>query len=84
MVANSETSVKNDKPSTSRTGNLTPGLLLEILEEAVNRCQKAGIKVGVAPFHDKGARGVVIVLEDVDLGEDRHLHIATNGSEDSG
>jgi len=61
---------RRGKKPTSRTSALTPDLALEILQEAVIRCQQAGIQIGVSPFFDAGKRKVVIVLEGVDMVSD--------------
>jgi D-Tyr-tRNAtyr deacylase len=60
-------STKRGRKPTSKTNALTPDLALEILQEAVNRCQQSGVSVGVERFFDAGTRGVVIILEGVDL-----------------
>lgn len=68
----------------SKTNNLTAGQALEILESAINYCQGAGVPAGVAKFHDTGRVGVVIVLDNVDLWPDGHLHpIASTGKGES-
>lgn len=67
MAENSIPSAKSAKRNTGKTGNLTPELALEILQEAVRRCELAGIQANVAPFYSSGQRSVVIVLADVEL-----------------
>lgn len=84
MVANSETYPKSESKRTTRTKSLTPEMMLEILEEAVNRCKKSGITIGVSPFFADGTQGVVIVLEGVILGDDQHLHLVDDGKAEPG
>lgn len=67
MAENSTNSTQQGRKPTSRTKSLTPDQALEILQEAVIRCQQSGIKAGVREYHSAGSHGVEIVLLDVVL-----------------
>lgn len=67
MAENSEHSTTTGKKPTTKTSSLTPELALEILQEAVIRCQQCGIKAGVREHHDAGSHGIEIIMLDVVL-----------------
>ncbi len=74
MAENSEHSAK---PGRQRT-TLGPDETLQILQQAVIECQRAGIEIGVKDFYNAGKQSVVIVLSGVMLAE-RQLMLARRG-----
>lgn len=67
MAESSDNSATQDKSSITKTSKLTPVQAVEILQEAVIRCQHAGIRAGVKPYYDNGDQGIAIILIDVVL-----------------
>jgi hypothetical protein len=67
MVANLENSVVNGKKNTGKTGKQTAEQNLEILQEAIRRCQIAGIDIRVSPFYGGKYQSVVLVIDNVIL-----------------
>jgi hypothetical protein len=58
MAANSNGSQANDKRSTSKTSSVTAAQGLEILQEALLRCQHAGLDVRIGA----GTNGNLVVM----------------------
>lgn len=69
MVENSQTSTASGKPS------ITPGQRLEILQQAVFECQKAGMQISFAPLYGASKTSVVMVLANVDLVDDSLVYL---------
>ncbi len=65
MEEHLDCSVMSEKPNTKKTNVLTPDQALEILQQAIIECQKAGIKVGYLPLYEHGAQLIQIILADV-------------------
>jgi hypothetical protein len=85
MAVNSELSQSQGKKPTTKTGSLTPELALEILQEAVIRCQQSGIKAGVRLYYGDGERGIEVILIGVDMaGKNLVLADAGNKGVESG
>jgi hypothetical protein len=63
MAASSKTSTRSAGPS------ITPEEALEILQDAVRKCQQAGIGAGLSTYDLDDVRCVVIVLPGVDLAD---------------
>lgn len=80
MAENSESLPKAGKPNITKTEKLTAALAVQILQEAVIRCQHAGIRAGVTEYHNNGDHGIQIVLLGVVL-VDRNLMLASAGKE---
>lgn len=82
MAANSASSAESGKSNTSKTGNLTPEMALEILATAIIKCREAGIDARMAPFFGNNAgNSVAIILAGVDLVDGRLLPVtASNGA----
>jgi hypothetical protein len=59
-AANSATSTPTAKPPTKRGASTTPGMRLEILQQAAIDCQNAGISCQVAQLH--GAENTVALV----------------------
>lgn len=72
--ANSESSAPSARKSTSRIVNLTPEAHLEILQEALRKCQEAGIEIMILPWHDpdNDLESVLITIAGVSL-KDRNF-----------
>ena len=61
----------------SKINSLTPEQNLEILQEAIRRCQIAGITIRVSPFYGGGRVSTVLIIDNVIL-EDRKLKLVEN------
>jgi hypothetical protein len=60
--ASSDVSKQSAKSRTGKTVSLTPGQALEILQQSILECRRAGIKVRIAPaYHDNPPTIVVVV-----------------------
>lgn len=59
----------------SKTSNLTQEQHLQILQEAIRRCQEAKIDIRVSPFYAGGKRSIVLIIDNVVL-EDNNLKLA--------
>jgi len=67
MVANLETSAASAKKNTGKTGKQTADQHLEILQEAIRRCQIAGIDIRISSFYANGSTSVVLIVDNVTL-----------------
>lgn len=63
-----------------KTNSLTPEQNLEILQEAIRRCQVAGITIRVSPFYGGGRVSTVLIIDNVVL-EDRKLRLVEENSQ---
>ena len=67
----------SEKQNTSKTKKPTAELdqqrMLEILGDAVNKCQQAGLQVQVGTLFDNGTKLVAIVLAGVVLTDEHRL-----------
>jgi len=79
MAANLQSSAQRGGPSTRKTGkstaDLDPDLMLEILQDAINKCQTAGIQIQVGNLHDQGTTVLAIVLAGVVMRDDKRLEL---------
>lgn len=69
MEERSDYLTSSDSKSTGK--ELPPEQELEILNDAIRRCRKAGIGAKVAPFYDKGVQSVVVILAGVQICDGR-------------
>lgn len=53
----------------SKTSNLTQEQHLQILQEAIRRCQTSGIDIRVSPFYSGGRQSTVLIIDNVTLEE---------------
>jgi hypothetical protein len=68
MAENSDNSTQTEKQRTTRTVKLTPEQALEILQQSLIECQKAGIDVRVVPdFYTSGQHFAGILLANVQV-----------------
>lgn len=80
MVENSEHSAASGKKRTRETAPLTPNQALEILQQSIVECQKAGIEVRIMPkLYGDAHEFTGILLANV-LYQDGNL-VAINGNE---
>ena len=49
--------------------------MLEILQDAINKCQTAGIQIQVGNLHDQGTTVLAIVLAGVVMRDDKRLEL---------
>ena len=61
---------------TDKTSKLSPDQELEILQQAILRCQQAGIKAVASNFYDAGNVRTVIILDGV-IVQDGNLILAS-------
>jgi hypothetical protein len=79
-VESSGSSAKNAKRPTSRTSKPIPAQqALDILQEAVLKCEQSGIDAKITPFWQHGQKSVVIVLANVTLEDSQLLLLADAG-----
>lgn len=83
MVANSRDYHRRDRSNMSKTNSLTLEQNIEILQEAIRRCQAAGIDIKVSPFYGGGRRSTVLIIDNVILDGNnlKIVEIASNGTE---
>ena len=67
MVANSVNSQQSGKKRTTKTVKLTPAQALEILQQSLIECQKAGIEVKASSLYHHGLQSVAIIVANVVL-----------------
>ncbi len=74
-------SPKSGGKRTTKTAKLIPEMAIEILEDAILKCQEAGIAIGVSDFYNSGKKSVVLVIEGCTIDDAKHLQllIATSG-----
>jgi hypothetical protein len=82
MVANSRDYHRRDRSNMSKTNSLTPEQNLQILQEAIRRCQLAGIDIRVSPFYGGGRKSTVLIIDNVILEDNslKIIEIASNGT----
>lgn len=73
-VENSRDYHRRDRSNMSKTNSLTPEQNLQILQEAIRRCQLAGIDIRVSPFYSGGRQSTVLIIDNVTL-EDNNLKL---------
>lgn len=64
---------------TEKTSKLSPDKELEILQQAILRCQQAGIKAVASNIYDAGTVRTVIILDGVIL-QNGNLILASKGN----
>ena len=77
--ASSEVSKPSAKPRTGKTASLTPGQSLEILQQSILECRRAGINVRIAPAYHDNAPTIVVVMANC-VVEDGKIVLANTGS----
>lgn len=74
MVVNSRDYHRSAKNNMSKTSNLTQEQHLQILQEAIRRCQTSGIDIRVSPFYSGGRQSTVLIIDNVTM-EDNNLKL---------
>lgn len=67
MAESSRSSAQSAKMSTRKTSNLSRDDLLEVLQEAIRRCQEAGVEIRVIEDDNEDGYGIVLAIPGVAL-----------------
>lgn len=69
MVASSEVSKPTAKKRTGKTASLTPAQSLEILQQSILECRRAGISTRIAPLYHDGEVSIIVVLAKCEIAD---------------